>query len=59
MTDAHIRAMIARDIGILADPDVEISMQTTDDPGRYRMVLCRRRGASNEPDFRFRDPDRA
>lgn len=53
------RAFMERHIAMLADPDVEISMMTTDNPSIYRMCIVRRRGASNDPRFRFRDPDRA
>lgn len=57
MMDPIAHAEMTRAAGLLADPDVEITMQTTDDPAVFKMMLIRRRGQSNERGFRYRDPD--
>jgi len=57
--DPLFRAEMEKMISVLKDPEVQMVFKTTDDPGKHMMVLTRRRGESRDPDFRFRDPDRA
>lgn len=47
-----------RDISLLADPEIEIAFGEAK-PGIFSMTFVRRRGIANDPDFKYRDPDRA
>jgi len=55
--DPMIRVELENAIAMLADPEVEMGCGVQD--GKFSIVFVRRRGASRQPDFRFRNPDRA
>lgn len=57
LMDPIHRAEIERDISLMSDPEIELALGRSETG--YSFHIVRRRGKRSEPDFRFRNPDKA